>query len=73
MSDLIQAITNPQTLLSIVVGVLVFFSVFVGAAMIAAGLVYKLVRQLGKPNARDTRVVDAEYRVVRKQELPLPR
>ncbi len=54
-------------------GVLVFFSVFVGAAMIAGGLVYKLVRQRGKPQARDVRVVDAEYHVVRKPVLPLPR
>ena len=54
-------------------GVLVFFSVFVGAAMIAAGLVYKLVRQRGKPQARDARVVDAEYHVVRKPVLPLSR
>ena len=52
---------------------LVFFSVFVGAAMIAGGLVYKLVRQRGKPQARDARVVDAEYHVVRKPVLPLPR
>ncbi|WAC61795.1 hypothetical protein OVA13_10255 [Pseudoxanthomonas sp. SL93] len=50
----------------VLLGVLVFFSVFVGAAMIAAGLVYKLVRQRGKPQARDARVVDAEYSVVRK-------
>ena len=57
----------------VVLGVLVFFSVFVGAAMIAAGVVYKLVRQRGKPQARDARVVDAEYRVVRKQVLPQPR
>ena len=54
-------------------GVLVFFSVFVGAAMIAAGLVYKLVRQRGKPQPRDARVVDAEYHVVRKPVLPLSR
>lgn len=56
-----------------VLGVLVFFSVFVGAAMIAAGLVYKLVRQRGKPTVRDARVVDAEYRVVSKPVLPLSR
>ncbi len=54
-------------------GVLVFFSLFVGAAMIAGGLLYKLLRQRGKPMARDSRVVDAEYHVVRKPVLPLPR
>lgn len=57
--------------------VLVFFSVFVGAAMIAAGLLYRLVRQRGKPVARgDARIVDADYRVVRKTPtsvLPLSR
>ncbi|HEY5971728.1 MAG TPA: hypothetical protein VIT22_07080 [Pseudoxanthomonas sp.] len=51
---------------------LVFFSVFVGAAMIAIGLAYKLLSQRGKPAAvRDTRVVDGEFRVVRKPALPL--
>lgn len=53
--------------------VLVFFSVFVGAAMIAVGLAYKLFKQRGKPVARDARVVDGEFRVVRKPVLPLPR
>jgi len=53
--------------------VLVFFSVFVGAAMIAAGLLYKLLRQRGKPVARDARVVDGEYRVIRKPAMPLSR
>lgn len=51
---------------------LVFFSVFVGAAMIAIGLAYKLFSQRGKPVAvRDTHVVDGEFRVVRKPVLPL--
>ncbi len=52
--------------------VLVFFSVFVGAAMIAAGLLYRLIKQRGKPVARD-RVVEGEYQVVRKPVLPLSR
>ena len=34
--------------------------------MIAAGIVYKLWKQRGKPVARDARVVDGEYRVVGK-------
>ena len=51
---------------------LIFFSVFVGAAMIAAGLAYKLLSQRGKPVAvRDANVVDGEFRVVRKPVLPL--
>lgn len=49
--------------------VLVMFGVFVGAAMIAAGLVYRLCRGR-KPQVRDTRVVDAEYRVVERATLP---
>ncbi|MGN6222234.1 hypothetical protein ACWKWK_10450 [Pseudoxanthomonas beigongshangi] len=54
--------------------VLVFFSVFVGAAMIAAGLLYKLFKQRGKPIARGgDRVVEGEYQVVRKPVLPLSR
>ncbi len=50
--------------------VLVFFSVFIGAAMIAAGLLYKLFKQRGKPIARGG-VVEGEYQVVRKPVLPL--
>ena len=51
---------------------LVFFSVFVGAAMIAVGLAYKLLSQRGKPvDVRDSRVVDGEFRVMRKSALPL--
>lgn len=50
---------------------LVFFSVFVGAAMIVAGLAWKLLRQRGKPVAVDASVVEGEYRVVRKQAMPL--
>jgi len=53
--------------------VLVFFSVFVGAAMLAAGLIYKLAKQRGKPVARDAGVVEGQYRVVRKPVLPLSR
>jgi len=53
-------------------GVLVFFSVFVGAAMIIIGVAWKLLGQRGKPVAvRDARVVEGEYRVVRKPVLPL--
>jgi hypothetical protein len=51
---------------------LVFFSVFVGAAMLAIGLIYRLTRNrrsaLGA--ASRTRVVEGEYRVVGKPVLP---
>lgn len=46
---------------------LVMFSVFVGAAMIAAGLGYKLWKRRGRPVARSRGgrdVVEGEYRVV---------
>ena len=51
---------------------LVFFSVFVGAAMIIVGVVWKLLSQRGKPVAvRDADVVEGEFRVIRKPVLPL--
>ncbi|RDZ29529.1 hypothetical protein [Lysobacter silvisoli] len=44
---------------------LVMFSVVIGAAMIAAGIVYKLWKRRGKPvAARDPRIVEGEFRVV---------
>ena len=49
---------------------LVLFSVFVGIAMLAAGLLYRLLKQRGKPVAPDARIVDGEYRVVGKAALP---
>jgi hypothetical protein len=53
--------------------VLLVFGLFVGAAMLGAGLLLRLWRQRKQPIAADPRVVDAEYRVVRKPVLPLPR
>jgi hypothetical protein len=55
--------------------VLVFFSVFVGVAMLAVGLLYRLWKQRGKPvlgrrSARSARVVDGEFRVLGKPVLP---
>lgn len=51
---------------------LIFFSVFVGAAMLAAGLAFKLFSQRGKPTAvRDANVVEGEFEVLRKPVLPL--
>ena len=51
---------------------LVVVGVFVGAAMIAGGLLFKLLRQRARPVA-DPRVVEGEYRVLRKPALPLSR
>ena len=51
---------------------LIFFSVFVGAAMILAGVAFKLLGQRGKPvAARDPNVVEGQFRVVRKPGLPI--
>lgn len=54
---------------------LVVAGLFVGAAMLAAGLLLRLWKQRGKPLAREQNadVVDAEYRVVDKGALPNPR
>jgi len=52
--------------------VLLVVGLFVGAAMIVAGLLGRLWLGRAKPVA-DARVVDAEYRVVRKPALPLSR
>ena len=49
---------------------LVFFSVFVGVAMLAAGVVYRLLKQRGKPVAADARIVDGQFRVIGKAALP---
>jgi len=49
-----------------VLALLVFFSVFVGAAMLAMGLVYRLWKRRGQLPQRRSRVVDAEYHVVGK-------
>jgi uncharacterized BrkB/YihY/UPF0761 family membrane protein len=48
---------------------LVFVSVFVGIAMLTVGVALKLLKQRGRPVARE-RHIDAEYRVVRKHALP---
>ncbi|MDR7099705.1 hypothetical protein J2X04_002086 [Lysobacter niabensis] len=52
--------------------VLVMFGLFVGAAMIATGLLFKLWKQRGKPTlaTRDARVLDGEFRVVDPASLP---
>lgn len=55
----------------VLLAMLVFFGLFVGAAMLAAGLAWRLLRKRERPAA--SQVVEAEYRVVRKPELPSPR
>jgi hypothetical protein len=56
-----------------VLALLVFFSIFVGVAMLGVGLAYRLLRSR-KPaltrTAANARVVDGEFRVVGKNALP---
>ncbi|TWI06263.1 hypothetical protein IP90_00528 [Luteimonas cucumeris] len=49
--------------------VLLVFGLFVGAAMVAAGLLLRVFRQRGKVVAADRNVVEGEYRVVGKPLL----
>ena len=55
---------------------LLVFGLFVGAAMLTGGLLFKLLRQRRRPVdplARGRRVVDGEYRVLRRPAVPLAR
>ena len=54
---------------------LLFVSVFVGIAMLAAGMLWRLWKQRGKPIARPARAnsIDGSFRVVGKAQLPLAR
>ena len=54
---------------------LLFVSVFVGIAMLGAGMMLRLWKQRGKPIAatRTDNSIDADYRVLSKAQLPLPR
>ena len=49
-----------------VLAVLVFFSVFVGAAMVAAGILVRLLKRRGRAGRARAGTLDAEYRVVGK-------
>lgn len=56
-----------------VLALLVFFSVFVGAAMLTVGLIYRLTRNSRRSvpaSVPRARVVDGEYRVIGKPVLP---
>ena len=57
---------------------LLFFGLFVGVAMLAVGLVWRMLqrrapRNVGPAHSHDDRIVDAEYRVIDRPELPAPR
>lgn len=53
--------------------VLVAVAIVLGAAMLTIGLGYRLLRGGSRPAARDARIVEAEYSVVARPALPLPR
>ncbi|PPT98991.1 hypothetical protein [Xanthomonas arboricola] len=55
----------------VILAVLIFVSVFVGTAMILGGIAWKLLSKSNRRTPQHTRVVEAEYRVVRKPALPL--
>jgi hypothetical protein len=57
----------------VLLALLVFFGLFVGAAMLTAGLAWRLLRKRTARNTTPGGIVDAEYRVVSKPELPAPR
>ena len=58
----------------LLLALLVFFGLFIGAAMLTAGLAWRLLRRREpRRDAAARAVVDAEYRVVAKPELPAPR
>ncbi|KAB7764728.1 hypothetical protein [Xanthomonas maliensis] len=54
-----------------ILAVLIFFSVFVGAAMILGGIAWKLLSRPNRRSPQQARVVEGEYHVVRKPALPL--
>jgi len=56
-----------------ILAALVFVGVFVGAAMIIAGVAWKLLAQRKSARPAPSQVMDGEYRVVRKPALPLSR
>ena len=54
---------------------LLFLGLFVGVAMLAAGMLWRLWAQRGKPIARARRAgtIDGDFRVIGKAQLPLAR
>lgn len=57
----------------VLLAVLLVVGLFAGAAMLAAGLLGRLWLGRGAKPVGDARVVEAEYRVVRKPALPISR
>jgi len=58
----------------VLLAMFVFFGLFIGAAMLIAGLGWRLLhKRAARRNKAPAGVVDAEYRVLRKPGLPAPR
>lgn len=57
----------------VVLGAMLVVGLFVGTAMLLAGLGLRLLRRRNRPAARVRGVVEGEYRIVGKPGLPLPR
>jgi uncharacterized membrane protein len=48
---------------------LLVIGLMVGAAMLIAGLIFRILRTRGKPIASPTRTLEGEYRILRKPAL----
>ena len=57
----------------VVLGLMLVAGLFVGTAMLLAGLGLRLARGRGRQAARGREVVDGEYRIVGKAGLPIAR
>ena len=57
----------------VVLGAMLVVGLFVGTAMLLAGLGLRLLRRRNRPAAHARDVVEGEYRIVGKPGLPLPR
>lgn len=57
----------------VVLGLMLVVGLFVGTAMLLAGLGLRLMRQRNRPAPRKPEVVDGEYRIVGKTGIPLAR
>lgn len=57
----------------VVLGLMLVVGLFVGTAMLVAGLGLRLLSQRRRPAVRKREVVDGEYRIVGKRGIPLAR
>ena len=62
----------------VLLSLLLFFGLFVGLAMLATGLAWRMLQRNRRhggdaAHSGDGHIVDAEYRVIDRPELPAPR